>query len=189
MRRDEDFQYPTKDYLPRSITTPVPPVASSGQIGGNPGRSATYSEYMPHQSPNPYATMSPRHNQYELFPPTDPGFSKSSHSIPHITVTPVSPTPNFQTSGSMNHVINSSMNSYMTPNMNANFNSSSNSNTRIRLSSSGQSISSSWAEDIKVTESKTIYTDHQNIILCAAIIKNQYIATGGKDSLINVYTF
>lgn len=79
----------------------------------------------------------------------------------------------------------------MTPNsniINPNILNNSNNNTRVRLSSSGQSISSSWAEDIKVMESKTIYTDHQNIILCAAIIRNQYIATGGKDSLINIYT-
>lgn len=187
IRRDEDFQRPTKDYLPRSITTPVPAVASSGNIGGTFGRGA-YSEYQP-QSPNPYSTMSPRHNEYELFPPSDPGYSKSSQSIPNIVITGGSPTPNFQGSGSMNNIINSSMN-YLTPPspaMNSNMNTNSN-NTRARLSSSGQSISCSWAEEIKVTESRTIYTDHQSIILCAAIIKNQYIATGGKDSLIHVYT-
>lgn len=39
-----------------------------------------------------------------------------------------------------------------------------------------------------MTESKTVYTDHQGMVLCAAIIKNQYIATGGKDSLIHVYS-
>jgi WD40 repeat protein len=45
-----------------------------------------------------------------------------------------------------------------------------------------------WVEDIKVTFSKTIYTDH-NTILCALVINNTYLVTGGKDSLINVFTF
>ena len=43
IRRDEDFQHPTKDYLPRSITSPVPAVTFSGNIGNSPGRPATYS--------------------------------------------------------------------------------------------------------------------------------------------------
>lgn len=160
LRKDEEFQYPTKDYLPRSVTSPVPAVMTSGQFGGV-GRPTAYSEYTP-QSPNRGGAMLPRFNEYELFPPTEPGFSKSSSSIPNIIITPNPPSsPNYYVGGNNLPMNNTNNNMYSNLNtsptnlnhktdLNTNTNNNNQNNTRIRLSSSGQSLSSSWAEDIKV---------------------------------------
>ena len=135
-RRDEDFQHPVRDKdFPRSITAPVPPVSVTTTFGPS-SRPTAFSEYVTNVHPPS------QQSEYDLFPPTEPGFSKNSNFSP-----------------------------------------------KFRVSNSGQSLASSWVEDVKTSELRSISTNHHDIVLCAAIIKGTYIATGGKDSLINVYTF
>ena len=58
---------------------------------------------------------------------------------------------------------------------------------RCKISQSAQVISFPWVEDIKLHSSSTIYPDHSTV-LCAAVINNTYVVTGGKDSFIYVFT-
>lgn len=59
---------------------------------------------------------------------------------------------------------------------------------QFTVSKSEQIVTAPWVEEVSIRPTKTIKGDHSDVILCALFVNGKYIVTGGKDSIINVYT-
>lgn len=58
----------------------------------------------------------------------------------------------------------------------------------VLVSQSQQIATTKWVEDLQLKPLATIRPDHSDRILCAIFVGGKFIVTGGKDSLLNVYS-
>jgi hypothetical protein len=58
----------------------------------------------------------------------------------------------------------------------------------FNISQSEQIIETDWAEDVILRHVNTIAPDHTDSILCAIVINNRFLVSGGKDGLLFVQT-
>ena len=56
------------------------------------------------------------------------------------------------------------------------------------ISPTEQGCVTKWCEEVKLNRTERVGTDHSDSILCIQFIGDRYVATGSKDTTINVYT-
>lgn len=63
-------------------------------------------------------------------------------------------------------------------------------NNRISCVGANQQVSlTRWCEDIRLNRLERVETDHKDSILCIQFLGDRYLATGSKDTTINIYSF
>lgn len=60
---------------------------------------------------------------------------------------------------------------------------------RLRVNSNEQGCTVRWCDDVRLNRIEKVETDHSDAILCIYFLNDQYIATGSKDTTINIYNF